>query len=85
MANLTEVTNNIRDKKDFLNFLELLIGDLKNNRQEWENINLESYLEAVAGWTEDMEGYYQNINQPLPDNINWKIFADILMAAKIYE
>jgi hypothetical protein len=65
--------------------MELLIADLKNNPVYWENRNLESYLEAIADWTEDMEGYYQNTNQPIPNNINWKVFADILIAASMYE
>ncbi|WP_436971785.1 DUF7660 family protein [Pectobacterium brasiliense] len=32
-----------------------------------------------------MDGYYENTNQPLPKDTNWKIFADILVATKIYE
>lgn len=32
-----------------------------------------------------MEGYYLNNNLPMPESINWKIFADILIAAKMYE
>jgi len=34
---------------------------------------------------EDMEGFYANTQQPQPEYIPWKIFADILMAGKIYE
>ena len=44
-----------------------------------------NHLEAIESWTDDMEGYYENTNQPIPQNINWKIFADILMAATMYE
>jgi hypothetical protein len=32
-----------------------------------------------------MEGYYQNNKMPIPENINWKVFANILVAAKMYE
>jgi len=42
-------------------------------------------LEAVTSWTEDMDGYYQNNGIEIPQNINWKAFANILIAAKIYE
>lgn len=85
MTNFTEIIKNINDKEAFLKFIELLIDDLKNNPEDWENNNLETFLEAMANWIEDMEGYYQNTNQPIPNNINWKVFADILMAAKMYE
>ena len=77
--------NGIKDKKDFLEFLEFLVDDLKNNSNEWENKSLESYLNAIASWVEDMEGYYLNNNLPIPENINWRVFADILIAAKMYE
>ncbi|MCC5945595.1 MAG: hypothetical protein JJT94_11725 [Bernardetiaceae bacterium] len=47
--------------------------------------SITSFLEGVESWVEDMEGYYENTNQDLPDDVNWKIFADILYAAKMYE
>jgi hypothetical protein len=72
-------------KEDFISFLDLLVQDLRNNPSAWENKSLESYLEAVASWTADMEGYYQNNNLPIPQNVNWKVFANILIAAKMYE
>jgi hypothetical protein len=85
MADFTEIIKNINDKKDFLKFVELLIIDLKTNPEDRKNRSLESYLKAIQSWTEDMEGYYENTNQPIPNNINWKVFADILIAAKMYE
>ena len=75
----------INSKEDFINFIELLINDLKNNSGEWENNSLESYLEAMAACTEDMDGYYQNMRMPIPQNVNWKVFANILISAKMYE
>lgn len=75
----------INTKENVISFLELLILDLRNNPNEWENKSLESYLKAVANWTEDMEGYYQNTNQPIPQHVDWKVFANILTAANMYE
>ena len=83
--NFNEIVNSISTKEDFLNFMNLLIGDLKSNPEDWENSSLESYLEAIESWTDDMDGYYLNTNQPIPTNVNWKVFADILIAAKMYE
>ncbi|SDD43839.1 DUF7660 family protein [Niabella drilacis] len=85
MGNLIKKVENLNTKEDFIAFLELLIQDLRNNPNEWENKSLESYLEAAASWTEDMDGYYQNNNLPIPQNVNWKVFANILVAAKMYE
>ncbi|MDR1714980.1 MAG: hypothetical protein LBS20_03975 [Prevotella sp.] len=75
----------VKDKQDFVDFIEILIKDLKENSNEWENKSLESFLEAMANWIEDMEGYYHNNNLPIPENINWNVFANVLIAAKMYE
>ncbi|MEQ9845810.1 DUF7660 family protein [Pectobacterium brasiliense] len=75
----------ISSKDDLVKLISALARDFKENPDGWENKDLSSYLEAVASWIEDMDGYYENTNQPLPKDTNWKIFADILVAAKIYE
>ncbi|WP_323637079.1 hypothetical protein [Pectobacterium polaris] len=75
----------ISSKNDLVKLISALARDFKENPDEWENKDLSSYLEAVSSWIEDMDGYYENTNQPLPKDTNWKIFADILVAAKIYE
>lgn len=75
----------IETREDFLAFMELLITDLKKHPDEWENRDLASYLSAVASWTEDMDGFFMNFDLPVPENVDWKTFAMILLAAKIYE
>lgn len=85
MEELTNKIKNIKRREDFVSFLELLVQDLRSNPDGWENKKLDSYLEAAASWTEDMDGYYQNNNLPIPQNIDWKVFANILVAAKMYE
>ncbi len=75
----------LNSKEDFIEFINLLVKDLKNNPNEWENKSLESYLKAISSWTEDMDGYYINHNLPIPSKVEWKVFATILIAAKIYE
>jgi len=49
------------------------------------NKTLPEFLEAIVSWTDDMEDYYINNNLPILDNVDWKVFADILLAAKMYE
>ncbi|WP_353159270.1 DUF7660 family protein [Acinetobacter guillouiae] len=77
--------NAIKTKQDFLTFLDNLKQDHLENIQQWENKDLQSFLTAMHNWVVDMEGFYANTQQPQPDHIPWKIFADILMAGKIYE
>jgi hypothetical protein len=85
MQDFKKQIDEIDIKEDFVNFVELLALDLKNNPEEWANKTLSDYLESISSWTEDMEGYYRNNNIPIPENINWKVFANILIAAKMYE
>jgi hypothetical protein len=39
---------------------------------------------TVSCWTEDMSGFINN-GLPIPENVDWKTFAMILLAAKMYE
>lgn len=82
---LIDSISTVKSKEDFIHFIEILVSDLKNNPDYWTNHSLESYLEGVASWSEDMEGYYENNNLPIPTDINWNVFANILMAATMYE
>lgn len=43
------------------------------------------YLESVASWTEDMEGYYSNTGKEIPENINWDFIATLFYVGSIYE
>lgn len=85
MIDFNKIINKINNKEDFVNFVELLVTNLKSNPEEWANKTLPEYLASISSWTEDMEGYYQNNDMPIPENVNWKVFANILIAAKMYE
>ena len=76
---------NVNSKEEFMKFIGLLIIDFKENQDEWENRTLESYLEGIQSWIEDMDGYFENNNIQKPENVNWNFLANILYAAKIYE
>ena len=82
---MKKIISEISNRDRFLKFMELLIGHLKNNPDEWENKSLLEYLEAVANWTADMDGYYINNNLTIPENVNWQVFANILLGASVYE
>ena len=85
MNELELIAKKVQSKEDFLLFISTLIKDLNENGNSWENNILNNYLEAIQSWVEDMEGYYKNNNLEQPNNISWKVFSDILIAAKMYE
>lgn len=58
---------------------------LQINGEEWENSDIDSYLEGVHSWVEDMEGYFYNMNREIPQNIDWNFIATLFYVGKIYE
>lgn len=82
---LAEHINSIRSRQDFVTFVKVLKQDLQENPETWENNNLERYLEALGAWVEDMDGYYINQGKPVPQQPDWKVAGEMLMAAKMYE
>jgi hypothetical protein len=85
MMELYEKVENVKSREDLILFLFQLRIDLKNNKEEWENNTLEGYLESMENWVEDLEGYYLNLNQQMPDQPSWNTIARILFASSRYE
>jgi hypothetical protein len=75
----------IRTRQDFISFLRSIKKDYSKNISSWENKDIETFLEAMASWVEDMDGFYINKGLPVPGKPDWKVFADILMGGKLYE
>lgn len=75
----------VRTREDFARFIHKLKEDTHINTDEWENKDISSYLESVASWVEDMDGYYKNMNMKLPKNVDWKFLATLFYVGKIYE
>ena len=82
---LTDMVEQIRDHADLAAFSHALLKDLKEKPEEWENRDLASFLEALGAWVEDMNGYYQSKHGAIPLQPSWKMLAQILLAAKVYE
>ena len=82
--NLHEMVPQINTREQMVDFLYALSKDLSEHGDEWENPTLERYLEAMASWISSMHGFYKNTGRKMPE-VNWRVFADILYAATIYE
>lgn len=76
----------VHDRQTFINFLHAFHSDFKKNPDLWENNTLESFLEALAAYAEDLQGYYDNLELPLDvDKPSFRVFADMLKGASVYE
>lgn len=76
----------ISTRQEFVTFLEAFRRDLIENPDEWDNKNLEDFLDAMIRYAGDIQGYYDNTKQTVNADIpDWQVFVDILKGARIYE
>ena len=73
-----EMLGKIKSKEDFIKFIEIYTSAISD-------LSVKDYLESVASWTEDMEGYYSNTGKEIPENINWDFIATLFYVGSIYE
>jgi hypothetical protein len=80
------IVDSTTTKDDFRRVLALLVRDATQNVSEWENQTVERYLSAMLAWLDAADGYYKghsiDIDTDLP---NWRVFSDLLLAARVYE
>lgn len=51
---------------------------------DWANHSLPDYLEALAAWLEDCDGYYASRSASIPWNA-WEVMRAAMRAATVYE
>ena len=79
-------TSAIDSHRDFVKFLQQLQNDYLKNGKDWENQNLGDFLGALSAYAADMPGHCDNTLMELnTDTARWRIFADILRGATVYE
>lgn len=83
---MNEVAEKVRTRQDLVEFVELLAREAGSSGGEaWENATLPRYLEALPAWAADLDGYCANTGQEVPSEPSWRLLAEMLPAATIYE
>jgi hypothetical protein len=77
--------DHVTSREELAQFVLALRTDLAEHPDEWENVTLDRYLEALAAYIADAPGWYRNNNIALPPNGDWTFFARVLAGAAIYE
>ena len=67
----------VTNRQTFIEFLKLMAIDFLENPESWENKSLPDFLQGLSAYTEDIQGYY--------NNMTLNVDADIFKGAKIYE
>ena len=76
----------VNDRRSISEFIRLLHADYKNNGSNWGNNTLELFLEAQQRYSLDIDGYYKSVEPDVnPEKASWKIFADLIKGAVVYE
>ena len=75
----------IETRLQFADFVRRLSVEIRDHPGSWENSTLADFLEAASAWANDMDGWYQNQRIEMPAVPEWRMFAMILSAARIYE
>ncbi|NJL27794.1 MAG: hypothetical protein HC897_07800 [Thermoanaerobaculia bacterium] len=83
---IEDFADRVRTRQDFEEFLERLLSDLQDHGEEWGNTSLKEFLEGLRGFARDMAGYYTNRGESLDlAQPTWRVVADLLLAARVYE
>jgi hypothetical protein len=82
---LEERAENVKSLRDLREFIAAYRADYETNKEEWENRDLSAFVEALAGWCADMDGFYALRGKSPEDVSPWSLFSDMLMGARIYE
>jgi hypothetical protein len=84
---LVDRAERLSSRSEFVEFIDELRQNLTEHPDEWENQSLELFLTGLRGFAANAEGYYVNIGEADVDveTPTWRGFADMLLAAKVYE
>ena len=79
------VAEAVKSRNDFLDFLDELKENYSSHRDEWDNDNLEAFLEGYSAFADSIGGYYKNMHEEVDiETITWRMAAQMLLAAKVH-
>lgn len=82
---LLENPQSVSSRDELVEFIRALQNDFIHNYDQWQNVGVDSFLEGMASWLEDSDGYYANRGEEPPETPRWSTVAEILLAASMYE
>lgn len=66
-------------RNELVRFLTALRSDLQRNPDGWQNVTLDSYLEAIGAW------FVEAREEQIPHEAPWNLLAAALWVGRIYE
>jgi len=79
-------TNAVDSRDQLIGYIFELLDDHDAVGDQWENKDIYSFLQAMAAWLDDCDGYYRKSGQSVDvEKASWQILADAMAAASVYE
>ncbi|WP_370413288.1 hypothetical protein [Streptomyces fradiae] len=82
---MTTSPDHVDSREDLVSFVRSLHRSYVDPGESWDNADLAGFLEALAAWIDDADGWHQSAGLELPTNGDWRFFARALRAATMYE
>jgi hypothetical protein len=79
-------TYEMNSRADLVYFIFALEDELEQHPEVWENKDLRSFLGALARFLNDAHGYYRRAELDIDADVpSWRLLADSLQAASVYD
>lgn len=85
MDKLQALAEGVKSRQEFANFVEALLDDLQRKPNDWGHLTLEGFLGVLADSARVLDRIYANESKTLPTHVDWSVFAEVLMAARVRE
>jgi hypothetical protein len=81
-----DMADGVNSRSDLVCFIYALLTNLEKHPEDFENRDLRDYLGALARFLNDAHGYYHNLELNVNADVpSWRLFADCLRAARVYD
>jgi hypothetical protein len=76
----------VNSREDFEKLVQKLVEEFRESGDQWENAQLSEFLAAIERFVSDLDGFYLNRGESIDlENPTWRVFAHILLGARVYE
>jgi hypothetical protein len=79
-------SESVQSRQELISHLFRLMDDFDGVGNLWKNQDVYTFMQAMAAWLNDCEESYRQSGQSVDVEIpSWRLFADALSAAAVYE
>lgn len=82
---LEDAVDSVNTREDLERTVRMLLDGFRRDPDVWENPTLDRYLEALAEVISSADTVYRNLGRDTPVEPSWRLFAELLLAARYYE